>query len=113
MADDIKSYSPGGGRQLKNDSTTANMADLGEEYLGGKGFVVISDTGTHSPATGYCYKALHCITTTVVASFVADASAPVTGTFAGVSLAAGTVIYGKFTTLVLSSGSVIAYNGVL
>lgn len=109
----ISNTDPGNGRQFKESGNTANLADIGEENLGGKGFVVISDTGTHNAATGYCYKALHCITATVVASFVADTSAPITGTFAGVTLAAGTVIYGKFVQLVLTSGSVIAYLGAL
>jgi hypothetical protein len=113
MAFTIDNTQPGNGRQFKESGSTANIADIGEENLGGKGFDVISDTGTHTPATGLCYKALHCLTATVVASFVADTSGPVVGTFAGVTLAAGTVIYGKFTQLVLTSGSVIAYNGAI
>jgi len=113
MAFDIHSMDPGNGRKFRESNSYTNTADLSEEYLGGKGFVVITDTGTHTPATGMCFKALHVLTNAVFASYTVDASAPITGSFATVTINAGTVLYGKFTSVTLTSGSILAYNGVL
>lgn len=110
---DLEEMRPGNGRLIKEDGETANIADLNDEMLGGKGFAVIVDTAAHTPAAGLCFRCLHFVTQTVIAAYAVDASAPVTGSLVGVTFAAGTVIYGKFTSLELTSGDVLAYNGVL
>ena len=84
------------------------------ELLGCYGFDYITDTVAHTTASGIAYKCLHFLTVTVIAAIVADATAPMGGTtIAGATMAAGSVIYGKFTSLTLTSGTVIAYNGAV
>jgi hypothetical protein len=111
--DTVDRFGPGGGRVLKEDSAAVNMADKAEEYLGGKGFDVISDTDPHVPAAGLCYCALQVLTNTVISAHAQDVSAPITGTLTGVTLLAGIWIFGKYNSLTLTSGSLLAYNGAL
>jgi hypothetical protein len=113
MADDISSYSPSGGRSLKEDSTVVNIADKSEEYLGGKGFVVICDSNPHVPGAGLCWVELDFIQDTIIADYIVDSSAPITGTIKSVQFDKGSVVCGKFVSLTLTSGAVLAYNGRL
>ncbi len=88
------------------------------ELMGCYGFDYITDTAAHTPVpingTPIAYKCIHFLTATVISAVVADATAPMGGTtVAGVTFAAGSVIYGKFTSLTLTSGTLIAYNGAL
>jgi hypothetical protein len=108
-----KEMTPAGGEQLRRDDESVNVADIAEESVGGKGFDVISDTNEHTPTGGNCYCAIHFLASSVVAAFEVDESAPVDGTIAGVTFSAGTVIYGKFTSITLTSGTCIAYNGAI
>ena len=110
---DIKSFAPGGGRQLKEDSYAVNLADKSEEVLGGKGFDIITDTNAHTPGTGYCYVLLDFKTDTVFSAYTVDSTAPIDGTLLGVTWKTPGSICGKFTSVTLTSGSVIAYRGVL
>lgn len=79
-----------------------------ENQSGIHGAEFISDTGAHAPGTDLVFSAVQ-----VVADAVISAYAPAyTGnTFTGVTLSAGTVFYGRFTSLTLTSGKVIAYKG--
>jgi hypothetical protein len=75
---------------------------------GMNGFEFITDTQAHA---GNFVK-LQIITTTVIAAYTALANAPVTGnTLTGVSIPAGTIIGGRFSSITLTSGSLIAYKG--
>ena len=109
----IESMAPASGREYRESDSIINTADLQDEMLGGKGFVVIGDTAAHTPPTGQCFRALHCITATIFAAFVADSTAPITGSFIGTSHAAGFWLFGKFTSITLTSGDVYAYKGLL
>lgn len=113
MPFDIQSVDPGNGRQFREDGNIVNVADKAEEYLGGKGMEIIADTNAHTPATGYCYIALQMLSDTVLADISADSSAPITGTITGITLGTNVVVYGKFTSVTLTSGSCIAYIGAL
>ena len=94
--------------------TFATENDRLSELLGGYGFDYITDTAAHTPAAGRAYKCLHFLTATVISAIVADSSAPMGGTtIVGVTFAAGAVIYGKFTSITLTSGTLLAYNGAL
>ena len=104
---------PGNGDQYRTDGTVVNTADIAEQSLAGKGFDVIADTAAHTPTGGDCYCAIHFLTDTVISAYVASAKAPVAGTLTGVTFNAGAVIYGKFTSITLTSGSLLAYNGAL
>lgn len=72
---------------------------------GDKGALYITDTGAH---TGN-FDAIQALED-AVADLV---STNVTGTLTSVPIPAGVVIYGKFTSITLASGKVMAYIGEL
>ncbi len=104
---------PGYGAQRREDDTTSNLADRADESLGRNGMVIIADTAAHTPTAGLCFAAIVAMQDTVIAAATADASAPITGTIAGLAIPAGGVIYGKFTSVTLTSGTAIAYIGTI
>jgi hypothetical protein len=68
---------------------------------------VYSGAATITPESGYIFNAVQIIT---------DAVLTCTGAPTGITsitFAAGTIIYGKFTQIVIASGTVIAYQGVV
>lgn len=113
MADDVATFNPASGQQLGNDSARVNIADKLNEAMGGQGLEVIANNALHTAPTSHMYCAFFVLTDAVINAIVADASAPITGTLTGVTLSAGVWVYGKFTAITLTSGSVIAYLGVL
>jgi hypothetical protein len=87
------------------------MRDLIENSMGQSGFDFINDTAAHACASGYVYDAVQMVTDTVLAAYSTE---PTIGgnTFTAVSIPQGTIIYGRFTSLTLTSGSCIAYKGI-
>jgi len=82
-------------------------AELAVEYsMGNGGFGLVTST---SAQTGN-YVALQVLTPTVFTSISGNG---ITGTWSGTSIPAGIVIVGPITGFQLTSGSVIAYNGVI
>lgn len=67
-----------------------------------------NETGT-TARTGGDWGALHCLTDTVIASYT-DALETGGDSLAGVTLPAGTILYGQFSAFTLTSGAVRAYN---
>jgi N-acetylglucosamine kinase-like BadF-type ATPase len=65
-----------------------------------------SGAATITPATGFVFVAVQVISDAVI-TLVGD----ITG-ITGVTVYAGTIIYGRYTSITIASGSVIAYNGV-
>ena len=110
---DITRFGYGSGRQLKESSTKVNLADKAEEYLGGKGFTLISSTVTTTPPAGQCFFCIQVLADVVINTYAVDASAPITGTITATTFSAGTFLYGKFTSIKLTSGTIIAYQAVL
>jgi len=109
----IKYMSPSSGRMLREDDSVVNIADLAEESLGRKGFEFISDTAEHVAPQGMVYIALQVVDDAVIASYETDEGAEITGnTFTGELLPAGFILYGRYTSVTLASGKVIAYKGV-
>ena len=109
----IKSMSPRSGRVLREDDSVVNIADLAEEILGRKGFEFISDNAEHTAPEGMVYIALQVVDDAVIASYKTDEGAEITGnTFTGQLLPAGFILYGRYTSVTLTSGKVIAYKGV-
>lgn len=103
------------GRAITESGASINLADLTQESLGGKGLVVVTDTTAHTGATDFAtgigYIAINCLQDTVFASLTAASDAPIVGTITGVTLPAGTILYGKFMTFTLTSGQILAYAG--
>jgi hypothetical protein len=109
----IKSMSPRSGRVLKEDDSVVNIADLAEESFGGKGFEFITDTVEHVAPKGMVYIALQVVDDAAIASYETDEGAEITGnTFTGELLPAGFILYGRYTSIKLASGKIIAYKGV-
>jgi len=76
--------------------------------FGENGGKYIKDTTPMTPTSGLNFYAIHIITDTVFTTL--------TGTLSGTGLegdtfVAGTILYGRFTAITLTSGSVIAYEG--
>ena len=101
------------GRMLKENGEYINIADLAGESLGGKGFEFISDTTERVAPKGMVYIALQVVDDAVLDSYEADEGAKITGdNFTGELLPSGFVLYGRYTSVTLASGKVIAYKGV-
>ena len=81
-----------------NRKTLASMGTVGGKY--------IDDTTATSPESGYVFVAIQVISDCVI-TLVGDITGITT-----VSVDAGQIIYGRYTSCTLASGSVIAYNGV-
>ena len=109
----IEKMSPGSGRTLKENGEYVNIADLTEESLGRKGFEFISDTAEHVAPEGMVYIALQVVDDAAIASYETDDGAEITGNnFIGEILPVGFVLYGRYTSVTLANGKVIAYKGV-
>jgi hypothetical protein len=75
----------------------ASMGQAGGKY---------SEAATITPDTNYVYVAIQVVTDAVI-TCVGNPTGITTITFT-----AGTVIYGRFKSVTIASGSVIAYQGV-
>ena len=78
------------------------------DYLGIFGAEVVTDTLAHA-VNSYCIQFTEA---SVIAALVSDTGGKgLTGnTLVGETLAAGTIIYGHFTSLTLTSGAAIMYK---
>lgn len=119
----INNMKVGSGREYGEGDVVINTADVLTDIetntdaqeailkaqMGGYGGNFISDTAAHTPATGYVFVALQAVADTVISAY-----SPAFGgnALTGVTLTAGTVIYGRFTTVTLTSGKLLAYQGV-
>jgi len=108
----IESMSPRSGRTLKEDDRVVNIADLAEESLGRKGFDFISDNEEHTAQNGMVYIALQVLDDAKIVSCETAEGAEITENFAGELLPAGFILYGRYTSIKLESGKIIAYKGV-
>lgn len=81
----------------------ATEPEMQRAELGQYGFTYESGT---TARTGVFFK-IHCITTTTFNTLTGNHDGD---TFTGVAFPAGTIIYGRFTAITLTSGSVIAYK---
>lgn len=84
----------------------ARTTEILNESIGGYGGKYIATTDATTPATGYNFVAVQVIADAVI-TLVGDITGITT-----VTVTAGQVIYGRYSSITLASGSVIAYNGV-
>lgn len=90
--------------------TITNSEDIALQ----NGFEYISDTAAHNSPVNRFFVAIQVVTAATFTALTADVRSPISGnTVTGVSIPAGTTIYGKFTAAQLSAGSVIAYKSGL
>jgi len=73
--------------------------------MGNRGGLYIADTNPKTPINGSVFNAIQVITDCVITCV-----GNITG-ITSVTLVAGTVIYGRYNTITLASGSIIAYYG--
>lgn len=97
------------GRRYGEQGTPINVADIAKAQMGGFGMHFISDTVAHVPGAGYVFVALQAIEDMVLAAFAPAAEG---NTFTGVTIPAGQMILGRFTSVTLTSGKVMAYKGI-
>lgn len=88
-----------------DNSSSNQLHILDNTAVGNHGGVYITGTDATTPAETYVFNAIQVITDAVV-----TAAGNITGITAA-SLDAGTIIYGRYTSITLASGSVIAYQG--
>ena len=104
----INKMSPGSGRTLKENGKYVNIANLLASSLGQDGSFLISDTTENTLPQHEKFIAIQVLED---ASFE-TLDGNLTGNVTGVKFPAGTILYGRFTTIKLAYGSVIAYLGV-
>ena len=105
----IEEYRPSTGRVIKEDGNIINIADLGELSLGQIGSKAITGTNAVTPDSGYYFACIQAI-----ADIVVSAQGNVTGSTNAVlssfpKIPAGTVVYGKWDSITLTSGEAIGY----
>lgn len=81
--------------------------DLMENSMGVNGAEFISDTVIHTAVDSYV--SLQVVSDMVISAIVGSFTG---NTLVGVLLPQGTVLYGKFKSITLTSGQVIAYKGI-
>lgn len=89
-----------------NDLNVFNVQEANNLMLGQNGAVFESGTTALTAQKIYC---IHCITATVFATLTND-PAWTGDTFTGVSIPAGTMLFGRFSAITLTSGSILCYK---
>lgn len=92
-----------GAIQLSQTRTT----EILEQSLGRYGSKRITNTNATTPDTGKVFIAIQVTEDCVIATLVGNMTNATT-----ITLAAGQILYGRFTSITLTSGKVIAYQGV-
>ena len=86
-----------------------DIRDIMENSMGYSGFEYINDTAVHTAPSNRFYCAIQVISDAVFSAIV---PAPTGNTFTGEVIPTGTILYGNFQSITLTSGKVIAYKGV-
>lgn len=100
---------PGTANRIDSEGTVVNEADIFQAQIGAFGGNYANDTAAHTPETGYVFIAVQVIEEAVIAAY---APAFEGNTIVGETFAAGTVIFGRFTSITLTSGKILAYQGI-
>jgi hypothetical protein len=85
----------------------AREIQIMEQSLGRYGSKRITDTNATTPDTGYKFIAVEITEDAVFSSLVGNMA-----NSSGLTLPTGVIVYGLFTSITLTSGKVIAYQGV-
>lgn len=87
--------------------SVAKLVELNQETLGSYGSKRITTTDATTPTTGFKFIAIQITEDAVFTTLTGNMA-----NSSGLSLMAGTIIYGIFTSITLTSGKCIAYMGV-
>ncbi len=102
---DINDYIPKSGRSLNEAGEVINKTDLMMSSLGQHGFKRITGTEAVTPDEGLVFVALQAETEAVIDESLGNV-------LDGAMIGAEGIRYGRFTSIKLTSGVVIAYQGV-
>lgn len=83
--------------------------DIMENSMGYNGFEYINDTVVHTQGLNNFFSSIQVVSDAVFSSIL---PAPTGNTFTGEVIPTGTIIYGNFSSITLTSGKVIAYKGI-
>ena len=87
-----------------------NISMVDELAVGEYGTLFANTTGVQTPPTGYVFFRMDVISAAVFTTLTSDASSAQTGdAVSTTSFPVNFSLYGKFTTITLSSGKVVAY----
>jgi hypothetical protein len=90
-------------------STPTELSDIAGLAAGEYGSKAITGTGAVTPATGYYFAALHAMADTVVAA-QGNLDDAVNATLSSItSIPAGSILFGQWNSITLTSGQMIAY----
>jgi len=78
--------------------------------LGQLGSEIIDDTEEHTGDFGIIYALQSCVIGTLVTANKANGDPIMRGTLTSIPLPAGAALYGRFTSITLSSGYAFAYD---
>jgi hypothetical protein len=87
-------------------AANTEKAMLDNLLSGNNGGKYIAGTDATTPDTGYVFTSIY-----VASNAVITAVGNITG-ITGITVAAGLTIHGRFTSITLGSGAVLAYNGI-
>lgn len=95
-----------------NYKAQAKLVNGIDQQFGFLGSKAITGTDAVTPDTGYEWVALQFVEDSVVAAYAQPSSAvDSVDLTAFTTISAGTTIYGRFSSITLTSGSAIGYNG--
>lgn len=101
----IETYSAMTGRQIKEDNTVVNIADLQEAMSGQDTGKRINTTATIAPDSGKVFVAIKALSNTQINTAIGNIS-----NFNGAILLAGDIVVGRWTSLNITTGDCIAYQ---
>lgn len=87
----------------------SNNRDIFESQVGWNGSEYISDTTAHYPPANMVYTAIMPLADATISAITGEGLA---GTFTGAIIPKGVPFYGRFSSITLTSGTIIAYKGV-
>jgi hypothetical protein len=97
---------------LKGEVAT-DLQKFANAAIGAYGIEMVSDTEMHHAGDGQVFVAIQFIDDSTLDTLTIEPGFSLTGNaIAGETYTAGTVIYGRFTAIMILSGRLIAYKGV-
>lgn len=102
------------GRQLSEDGTIINVAEVTKHTMGGKGCYRVSSTATFTATDKIVDSYIVCIQTltqTTLAAITPTTTYNSDGSLVGATFSSGINIYGEYESFALTSGEVLVYLG--
>ena len=91
------------------NTSSARLVELQENVIGGNGGVAIVGTSATASGTGKVFYAISALTETVVAAATTNTGFTSPGITTLAALPAGSIVYGQWTSITLTSGECVCY----